>query len=137
MNGPLVRAALAIVLAVAPGFGQVIEFESNGLKYQTLTRRGVTIMYAHLPAHVRDFTILQVAVANGSPIYCSIRPVDFVFVRSDGSELRASPAQQVVSLLVEKGGRNDVIKLVSAYENALYGMSRMKSTNGYEARRQA
>ena len=49
----------------------------------------------------------------------------------------ASPARSVVSLLIDKGGRNDVIHLVTAYENALYGIARMKSTNGYEARRQA
>ena len=39
---------------------QVIEFESGGLHYQTLTRRGVTVMFAHLPSHVHDFFIVQV-----------------------------------------------------------------------------
>ncbi|HZT29603.1 MAG TPA: hypothetical protein VFA33_06970 [Bryobacteraceae bacterium] len=117
--------------------GQVIEFESNGLKYQTLTKRGVTIMYAHLPSHVREFSILQVAVSNGSPGPYTVRPVDFSFQRQDGTALRAWPAREVVELLIEKGGRNDVIKLVSAYEAALYGIPKMKSTNGYEVRRQA
>jgi hypothetical protein len=40
-------------------------------------------------------------------------------------------------MLIEKGGRNDVIKLVSSYESALYGIQHMRSTNGYESRRQA
>jgi hypothetical protein len=117
--------------------GQVIQFESNGLKYQTLTKRGVTVMYAHLPVHVRDFIILQVDVSNGSPGPYTIRPEDFTFVREDGIAVRAWPANAVVGLLIEKGGRSDVIKLVSTYESALYGIPHMRSTNGYEARRQA
>src|SRR4029077_13360826 len=116
---------------------QVIEFESNGLKYQTLTRRGVTIMFAPLPSHSHEFTILQVAVSNGSQGPYTIRPEDFRFVRADGSGVRASPAGMVVSELQEKGTRGDVIKLVSNYESALYGMRNMRSTNGYEARRRA
>jgi hypothetical protein len=40
-------------------------------------------------------------------------------------------------MLIQKGNRNDVIKLVSTYEMAFYGISRMRSTNGYEQRRQA
>src|SRR6266480_2287845 len=64
---------------------QVIEFESGGLHYQTLTRRGVTVMFAHLPAHVHDFFIVQVAVSNGSQGPYTIRPEDFRFVRADGA----------------------------------------------------
>ncbi|MBM3775584.1 MAG: hypothetical protein FJW37_10540 [Acidobacteria bacterium] len=116
---------------------QVIEFESNGLKYQTLTKNGVTVMFAPLPAHLRDFAIFQVSVSNGSRAPCSIRPEDFQFARQDGTVLRAMPARSVVQVLLEKGGRNDVVKLVSAYEAALYGLSRTRSTNGYEQRRQA
>lgn len=116
---------------------QVIEFESNGLKYQTLTKRGVTVMYATLPSHVRDFTILQAAISNGSEAPYVIRPEQFTFLRPDGAQMRAWSARDVVSLLIEKGSRGDVIRLVSTYESALYGMSRMRSTNGYEQRRQA
>ena len=118
-------------------WGQVIEFESGGLHYQTLTRRGVTVMFAHLPAHVHEFTILQVAVSNGAQGPYTIRPEDFRFVRADGSVIQALPARQVVNILLEKGSRNDVIRLVSAYESGLYGIQRMLSTNGYEQRRQA
>lgn len=117
--------------------GQVIEFESNGLKYQTLTKRGVTVMFAHLPLHVREFSILQVAVSNGSPGPYTIRPEDFTFQKEDGVAVHAWPARSVVGLLIEKGGRSDVIKLVSTYESALYGIPHMRPTNGYEARRQA
>ena len=118
-------------------FGQVIEFDNRGLHYQTLTRRGVTVMFAHMPAHLREFTILQVAVSNGSSAPYSIRPEDFRFVRNDGSSIQAVSADEVVNMLLAKGSRNDVIRLVTAYESGLYGIQRMVSTNGYELRRQA
>ena len=61
-----VRACATAMMFCLCAYSQVIEFESGGLKYQTLTRRGVTLMFAHMPAHVRDFSIVQVAVSNGS-----------------------------------------------------------------------
>jgi hypothetical protein len=124
-----------VLLAGAALFGQVIEFESNGLKYQTLTREGVTVMFAHLPSAVREYSILQVAISNGGPRIAVVKPEDFVYDRSAGGAVRAAPAREVVNLLIEKGTRNDVIRLVSAYETALYGIERMRSTNGYEVRR--
>jgi hypothetical protein len=135
---PVVSRAAALLVGVCLGVpGQVIQFESNGLKYQTVTKRGVTLMVAKLPGHVREFTILQVAFSNGSPGPYIIRPEDFSYVKDDGEELHAWPAADVVKLLREKGGRSDVIKLVSAYETALYGIPHMRVANGYEARRQA
>jgi hypothetical protein len=117
--------------------GQVIEFESHGLKYQTLTHNGVTVMYAPLPLHVREYVVLQAAISNGSEGPYTIRPEDFTFVRAGGERIQGAPAKSVTMELIEKGGRNDVIRLVTAYESALYGSSRLKSTNGYEQRRQA
>jgi hypothetical protein len=117
--------------------GQVIEVESNGLKYETVTQRGITLMVAHLPGHVRELSVLQVAVQNGSPGPYTIRPEDFSYLRADGTEDRAWAARDVVQMLKQKGGRGDVIKLVSAYEQALYGIPHMRVANAYEARRQA
>lgn len=130
---------LAPVLSVCAcaASGQVIEFESKGLKYQTLTKSGVTVMYAHLTNHVRSYSVIQVAVSNGSAGPYVIRPEDFTFERTGLSPVRGVSARQVVSMLIDKGGRNDVIKLVSTYETALYGISNMRVTNGYESRRQA
>ncbi len=116
---------------------QVIEFESNGLKYQTLTRSGVTVMYAVMPNHLHEYGIMQVAVSNGSPGPYIIKPEDFTFVRTDGLQLRASPAGSVVSMLSQKASGSDVVHLITSYENAVYGNSRLKSTNGYEQRRQS
>ncbi len=129
-------AALGAIFCLL-AFGQVIEFDNRGLHYQTLTRRGVTVMFAHMPTHVREFSVLQVAVSNGSQGPYTIRPEDFKFVRTDGTTIQAASADQVVNMLLEKGSRNDVIRLVTAYESGLYGIQRMVSTNGYEQRRQA
>jgi hypothetical protein len=135
---PVLSRAAALLLGVCLGIpGQVIEFESNGLKYQTITKGGVTLMVAHLPGHVRELSILQVAVSNGSPGPYTIRPEDFSYKKDDGTELHAWPARDVVQMLREKGGRGDVIKLVSAYETALYGIPHMRVANAYESRRQA
>jgi hypothetical protein len=66
-----------------------------------------------------------------------VRPEDFEFLPQDGQPIKATPARAVVDQLISKAGRNDVIKLVTAYESGLYGLQRFKSTNGYEERRQA
>ena len=124
------------MLAGTAAWAQVIEFESGGLKYQTLTRNSLTVMFAHLPSHVHAYSVLQVAVSNGSSSPCVVRPEDFTFERADGVNIGAASARTVVSELIEKGNRGDVVKLVSTYEMALYGMTRLRPTNGYEARRQ-
>ena len=137
MNRLVWAFALVLLLAVGRGRAQVIEFESNGLKYQTLTKSGVTIMFATLPQRLHDYAILQVAVSNGSKAPYVIRPEDFTHVRLDGSVLRASAARVVVTLLEQRGSASDVIKLVTSYENSIYGNQHLKSTNGYEQRRQS
>lgn len=133
------KTLVALAFLAASGFAgaQVIEFESNGLKYQTLTKNGVTIMYATLPDHIREYSILQVAISNGSSISWSIKPEDFHFHRDDGVIIEPTSASGVITNLMEKATRGDVIKLVSTYEASIYGNTRMHSTNGYEARRRA
>ena len=118
-------------------YGQVIEVESNGLKYQALTRSGVTIMFADLPATLHEYAIVQVAVSNGSPGPYVIRPEDFTFVRADGTEVRAVPARAVIDMLLKKANGSDMTKLVTTYEAGILGNPSVKSTHGYEARRHA
>ncbi len=129
---------LSCLLAFSGGVAcsQIIEFESGGLKYQTLTKNGLTVMIAELPAHVQDFSVVQVAVSNGSKTAYAVRPEDFLFLRSNGSELPSIPARAVVNSLIQKASRTDVIRLVTAYENGIYGNSKYKATNGFEQRRQ-
>lgn len=131
-------ACAVLLLLMAPcAFAQVIEFETNGLKYQTLTRSGLTIMFAHLPNHVHGYSIIQTAISNGSTAPYNIRPEDFSYVRQDGGVLHATPARSVVELLLEKGSGSDVVKLITTYEAGVYGNPHFRSTNGYESRRQA
>src|SRR5688500_1593517 len=92
----------ALFILLAAGHAQVIEFESNGLKYQALTRNGLTIMVALLPAQVKDFTVVQAAVSNGGTVPRVIRPEDFLFVREDGVENPASGARAVVNQLMDR-----------------------------------
>jgi len=131
--------AFAAVLFLLPACGraQVIEFEQNGLKYQTLTKSGVTVMIAAMPSHLHEYAILQVAVSNGSQGPYIIKPEDFTYVRNDGASIRAAAARNVILMLEQKGSGNDAIKLVTSYENSISGNSHLKSTNGYEQRRQA
>ncbi len=136
-RSPAVLVGLFCLTAAFRLSAQVIEFESNGLRYKTLTKNGLTIMFATLPAHVRNYAIIQVAVENGSPVSWTVKPEDFFYIRPDGQEIRAGDADTVVNSLVEKAGRGDVIRLVTTYEGVLYGNPQYKSsTNGYEVRRQ-
>jgi hypothetical protein len=134
--GSRLSLLLAAVLLTGALHAQIIEFESGGLKYRTLTRGGVTIMWAHLPMHIRDYAVLQVAISNGSPVSWQVKPQDFKFEKSEGGIMAALPAATVVQQLMDHASRGDVIKLITAYENALYGNTRVHSTNGYEERRQ-
>ncbi len=137
LRSMLPRIWLATVLLAAPValFGQVIEYESGGVKHQTLTRKGVTVNFATTSAHVHEYAMIQVSVANGGDIYSNIKPEDFSLTMPDGQSVQAAPATTVVKELLDRGGLSDVQKLVVAYENNLYGIPKMRSTNGYEQRR--
>jgi hypothetical protein len=129
-------SVLAAVLFSGVLSAQIIEFESGGLKYRTLTRGGVTIMWAHLPMHINKYAVLQVAVSNGSPVTWQVKPQDFKFEKIEGGTINALPAATVVESVMTKAGHGDVVKLISAYEAALFGNTKVHSTNGYESRRQ-
>ncbi len=114
-----------------------IQFESRGMEYDALTHEGITVMFAHLPPHIKDFSILQVTVTNGSLVSWTVKPSDFAFVRADGAVLPALSADYVVESLLAKASRGDVIKLQVLYEDSIYALQNFRSTNGYEKRRQA
>jgi hypothetical protein len=135
----LLAAALAacVTLSSPLASAQIIPFESNGLLYKTLTKSGVTVMFAYLPAHLKEYSIMQVSISNGSPISWTIKPEDFSYRQLDGTAWQAQSALTVVNNLLSKAGRHDVIKLVTTYERGVYGNEHMQTTNGYEARRQA
>src|ERR1700722_14353149 len=129
-------AAMCVALwTVSIAAAQVIEYEANGLKYQTLSRKGLTLIVTRMPNHVAGFGLFQISISNGSDIYWTVQAEDFSYVRQDLSATAIS-AGQVVDVLLDKGSHSDVVKLVTSYENLLYGIPHMKSTNGYEQRRQ-
>lgn len=94
-------------------------------------------MFASLPSNLKGYTVMQIAVSNGSKYITTVDPEEFVFHRNDGSHEKALPARTVVKRMLDKANRDDVIKLVGTYEVGLYGLQRMQSTNGYEQRRQS
>lgn len=114
-----------------------IEFESKGMEYEALTKDGVTVMFAPLPPHIKEYNIVQVTVTNGSLVSWTVKPSDFSFTRQDGTQLQSVSADEVVQSLVERASRSDVIKLQLLYEDSIYALSNFRSTNGYEQRRQA
>jgi hypothetical protein len=130
------RVGAMALLSIVPGCAQVIEFEQNGLKYQTLTHADLTVMFAHMPQHLRGYSMLQVAISNGSKLPCTVRPEDFSYMRHENPAVPATPAETIVKMLMDRGDHEDVVKLTLAYESVLYGFDRMKFTNGYEVRRQ-
>src|SRR5580692_2393072 len=131
----LAAAFIAAAILSTHVTAQVIEYEANGLKYQTLSRKGLTVIVTRMPNHVAGFGLFQVSISNGSEIYWTVQPEDFSYVRQDAL-LTAISAGQVVDVLLDKGSHSDVVKLVTSYENLLYGIPHMRSTNGYEQRRQ-
>ena len=93
-------------------------------------------MFAHMAAHVHEFHRAGGGFKRlKGPLHHSSRTSGFP--RGRQPWWHAIPARDVVNILLEKGSRNDVIRLVSTYESGLYGIQRMLSTNGYEQRRQA
>lgn len=128
--------SLGLLLAAAALSAQVIEYEANGMKYQTLSHKGLTIIVTHMPNQVAGFGLVQVSISNGSDFYWTVQPEDFSYIKQD-VPLTAISAGQVVDVLLDKGSHADVVKLVTSYENSLYAIPHMKANNGYEQRRQS
>jgi hypothetical protein len=114
-----------------------LELQSHGLTYEALTREGITVTFAMLPQQIKDFSILQVTVTNGSLVSWTTKPTDFSFERQDGSVLMALTADDIVGSLLDRASRSDVIKLQLLYENSIYALANYRPTNGYEQRREA
>ena len=109
--GPLI-----CLLALTSISAQVIDFESNGLHYKTLTKSGVTVMFAYLPAHLKEYSIVQVSISNGSPVAWMVKAEDFSYKRQDGTVSQAAPALAVVNSLL--AGQT----LVGRDNNKVYGL---------------
>jgi hypothetical protein len=137
----LVRVFFAVLLPASLWVGaagaQVIDFESNGLHYQAMTRDGVTVTFAKLPPRIANYSIVQVTVTNGSPVSWTVRPEDFTFYRQDGESVRATNADLVIRSLLDHASKSDVVKLEVLYEASIYALPpNYRSTAGYERRRE-
>ena len=93
----------AVAFAWCAAQAQVIEFESGGLRYQALTKDGLTIMVASLPPTFGNTRCLQVAVQNGGKSTYVIRPEDFLYRPDEATEIPALPARTVVNSLDRPG----------------------------------
>jgi hypothetical protein len=102
-----------------------------------LTRNGLTLMFAPMPLTVRDYAVIQIAFNNGSNESWIVQATDFAYQLRDGRVLPAVSEYNVIGELYRHAGRNEVMKLQSAYEKALYGNQHIRSNNGYEQRRQS
>jgi hypothetical protein len=130
----MVGICAAIFVCTAPA--QTLEFESGGLKYQALTRGGVTVMVAPLPGRILGYKILQVAVSNGSVERQQVLSEKFQFrPAAGGKPVQALSATAVVNDVLKRAGRNDVGRLIGVYEAALFGNTHLELRYGYEARR--
>ncbi|HUB82287.1 MAG TPA: hypothetical protein VMB03_26000 [Bryobacteraceae bacterium] len=137
MKRLLGAAGLGLAWLAGVASAQVIEVQSNGISYQTLTKSGITVMFNHLPGNLHQYAIVQVAISNGSQGPYIIRPEDFTFERTDGVKIRAVPARVVIDMLRQKANGSDAIKLVTTYENAIYGSPHPQALKGWESRREA
>ena len=134
----MVRAGIVLALlgVAAMAFAQVIEYESNGEKYQTLSRRGLTVILTQMPVQVAGYGLIQVSIANGSDIHWTVKPEQFAYAHgSDATQ--ALSADDVVNVMLAHASANDTIKLITSYERALYSIPNMRGKNGYEERRQS
>ena len=113
------------------------EFQSHGLDYEALTRNGITVMFANLPPHVKDYNVVQVTVTNGSLVSWTVKPTDFAFTRSNGAALNPVSADEVVASLLEKASSGDVVSLQRIYEDSIYKLTNYRPTNGYQQRKEA
>jgi hypothetical protein len=113
------------------------EFQSHGLDYEALTRNGITVMFATLPPHIKEYNVVQITVTNGSLVSWTVKPSDFTFIRANGMTLAPVSADEVVESLLDKASRSDVINLQRLYEDSIYGLANYRPTNGYQQRKEA
>ena len=125
----------ALAVATFPVAAQVIHFESNGMDYQVLTHKGLTLMCAAMPFKTSRYAVMHVAVSNGSRETWQINAADFVFEYQDGTAIRAVSEKRVVGDFFRTAGRSELLKLQTAYEKALYNNQYIRPNNSYEKRR--
>ncbi len=128
-------AILVLAAAALPLSAQVIQFESNGMEYQVMTRRGLTLMCAPMPLKTNRYALLHVAASNGSEDTWQIDTANFSFEYEDGTVVQAMSEHRVISEFFENANRSELVKLHKAYEKALFNNQYVRPSNSYEKRR--
>lgn len=129
----LAAAILAATAITLPA--QVIQFRSNGMDYQVLTKDGLTLMCAPMPLKINRYALMHVAISNGSESTWQVDAADFSFEYADGTVVQAMSEQRVIGEFFRAAKRSELVKLQSAYEKALYNNQYIRPNNGYEKRR--
>jgi len=135
-KGIRIAALIPAALLAMTAFAQVIEYQADGQRYQTLSHNGLTVIITHLPTQIAGYGLFQVSIANGSQIHWTVKPEEFEYVRGPET-IHAIGADQVVNVMLQHASNNDVIKLITSYERSLYAIPNMRSNNGYEQRRES
>ena len=111
-----------------PSTAQVIQFRSSGLDYQALTKQGLTLMFARMPLTAGRYSVLQIALNNGSVHTWKVEATDFYFESADGMRVRAISEQTVVGDFFRNAGRSEMLELQTVYEKALYSNEHVPTT---------
>ena len=130
-------AAAVLVVAAVQLPAQVIQFRSNGMDYQVMTKGGLTLMCAPMPVKTSRYALVHVAVSNGSDVTWQVNATDFALEFDRGALVRAASEESVIGDFFREAGRSELSKLQSAYEKALYNNQYIRPNNGYEKRRQS
>ncbi len=94
-------------------------------------------MFARMPITTGRYSVLQIALSNGSASTWKVEATDFFFEADDGSRVYAISEQDVVGDFFRNAGRSELLELQSVYEKALYSNEHIRSNNGYEQRRRS
>ncbi len=134
---------LAFFLFLLPVFGlcQAINVPYRGLDYSMISKGGLTVMVAPMSLSILNYSAAHVWVTNGSGRPVHLEPQSFV--ARTRSARQAQPAEFaalsdaiVVKQVMDRAKFNDIMALVRAYEQNLYGFRNPDAINYYEVRKQ-
>jgi len=138
-TAPRLFVLLLLVCAVASA--QSIQFPYRGLDYSMVSKEGLTVMVAPMKLSLLNYSAAHVWVTNGSKAVIRLDPRFFV-ARARGlkqvepGDFVAISDSTVVADVMQRASMNDVLVLVRAYEQNLYGFKNDSAINYYQARKQ-
>ena len=98
--------------------------------------RWPNLLFISLTQSLFYFCVVIPSFFLGRPPHENILKLDdFSWVRADGTAMRPAVPRKVVQEFLDKGGRSEVVRLVSAYEQGIYGMKNLRTASSYEQRR--